>query len=87
MKVLLYAVFKVRVTLTPQPTNHSIHRRRNDLEPRAAPSKLNSAVPTNDANADRLAGDPRNEGRATEAENTSDSRSHPNLSLKWPAEP
>jgi hypothetical protein len=58
MKVLLYAVFKVRVTLTPQPSSQYIRLRSTDLEPRAAPSKLNSAVPTNDANADRLAGDP-----------------------------
>jgi hypothetical protein len=37
--------------------------------------------------ADRLAGDPRCEGRATDAEKHRTRRSHPALSHKWPGEP
>jgi hypothetical protein len=66
-----------------------IDERASRVEPRAAPSKLNSAVPTKVslARSHRLAGDLRGGGRATDAEKRRAYLSHPRLSSKEPGEP
>ena len=70
MKVLLYAVFKVRVRDSPARRHPHLFEKSGCSELRAAPSKLNSAVPTNDSSLNRSScGRPSCEGRATEAEN------------------